>query len=329
MFGDVILPFFNFYSGEVIVVANLVFTVNRLGGVKSLNYEVKKGDTLSIVYKIIKGSGFDEIEILEGKEVRYNLSKNKKNQEIQTTLIAAMDGAIAINLTNRGLLRSKGKLLITKKAMQKKIAFKYQCDTLFNQVKVKRVLFDTLVETLYNQSVTVPSSIDITKNNKLTIPISFAGDKNYVAWAYWIGSKNSVKQDWEKQVVANSEKGPLAVYLLQELTKKGFVPLPEEKHPDLRFTIEDSTRNALRTYQGAYKGDELTTPSLNLRNNYAGYTINDPNKSFGLFMTVKNNSTLYNYDVLLNVVGLYTNSYETEEEITEKSCQEYVILSVL
>jgi hypothetical protein len=324
-----ILPHFNIYSGEVIVVANLVFTVNRLGGVKSLNYEVKKGDTLSIVYRIIKGSGFDEIEILEGKEVRYNLSKNKKNQEIQTTLIAAMDGAIAINLTNRGLLRSKGKLLITKKALQKKIVFKYQCDTLFNQVKVKKILHDTLVESLFNQSIVIPSSLDITKNNKLSIPINFAGDKKYFAWAYWIGSKNTVKQEWDKQVLANSEKGPLAVYLLKELTKKGFVPLPEEKHPDLKFSIEDSIRNSLRTYQGTYMGDELTTPSLNVRNNYAGYTINDPNKPFGLSMTIKNNSTLYNYDVLLNVVGLYTNSYETEEEITEKSCQEYVILSLL
>jgi len=26
---------------------------------------------------------------------------------------------------------------------------------------------------------------------------------------------------------------------------------------------------------------------------------------------------------------LYTNSYETEEEVTEKTCQEYIILSVL
>lgn len=324
-----ILPHFNIYSNEVIVVANLVFTVNRLGGVKSLNYQVKKGDTLSIVYRIIKGSGFDEIEILEGKEVRYNLSKNKKNQDIQTTLIAAMDGAIAINLTNRGLLRSKGKLLITKKALQKKIAFKYQCDTLFNQVKVKKVLHDTLVESLFNQSIVIPSTLDITKNNKLSIPINFAGDKKYFAWAYWIGSKNTVKQEWDKQVLANSERGPLAVYLLKELTKKGFVPLPEEKHPDLRFSIEDSIHNPLRTYQGTYQGDELTTPSLNVRNNYAGYTINDPNKPFGLSMTIKNNSTLYNYDVLLNVVGLYTNSYETEEEVTEKSCQEYVILSLL
>jgi hypothetical protein len=240
-----------------------------------------------------------------------------------------MDGAIAINLTNRGLLRSKGKLLITKKALQKKLAFKYQCDTLFNQVKVKKVLHDTLVESLFNQSIAIPSSLDITKNNLLTIPINFAGDKKYFAWAYWIGSKNTVKQEWDKQVLANSEKGPLAVYLIKELTKKGFVPLPEEKQPDLRFSIEDSTRNALRTYQGTYKGDKLTSPSLNVRNNYAGYTINDPNKPFGLSMTIKNNSTLYNYDVLLNVVGLYTNSYETEEEITEKSCQEYVILSLL
>ena len=32
------LPYFNIYANEDIVLANLVFTINRLGGVKSLNY---------------------------------------------------------------------------------------------------------------------------------------------------------------------------------------------------------------------------------------------------------------------------------------------------
>ena len=324
-----ILPYFNIYANEDLVLANLVFTINRLGGIKSLNYEVKKGDTLTIIYRIMSGAGFDEIEIIEGKEVRLNLNRNKKNKEIRSTLIAAMDGAIAINLTNRGVLRSKGKLLITKKAAQKKIAFKYQCDTLFNVLKVKRVLHDTMVESLYNQSLSIPSSLDITKNNKLNVPIIFGSDKNYFAWAYWLGSKTSVRQEWEKQVTAYTEKGPLAVYLLQELTKKGFIPLPEEKHPDLKFSIEDSTHFTLRTFQGTYKGNEQSTPSFNLRNNYAGFSITNPEMPFGLSMQLKNNSTLYNYDVLLNVVGLYTNSYEIEEEVTEKTCQEYIILSVL
>jgi hypothetical protein len=323
------LPYFNIYANEDIVLANLVFTINRLGGVKSLNYEVKKGDTLTIVYRISSGAGFDEIEIIEGKEVRLNLNRNKKNKEIRSTLIAAMDGAIAINLTNRGVLRSKGKLLITKKAAQKKIAFKYQCDTIFNQVKVKHILHDTLVEALYNQSLSIPSSADITKNNKLKVQINFGADKNYFAWAYWIGTNTSVRHVWDLQVALNATKDPLATYLRQELSKNGFVPLPEEKHPDIKFSIEDSILNTLRTFQGIYKGDELTTPSFNSRNNYAAYKINNPNHPFGLSMQLKNNSTLYNYNVLLNVVGLYTNSYETEEEVTEKTCQEYIILSVL
>jgi len=324
-----ILPYFNIFNSEEIVVANLVFTVSRLGAVKSLNYEVLKGDTLTITYMIIEGAGFDEVEIIEGKEVRFNLSKNKKNKEIKTTLIAVMDGAIAINLTNRGILRSKGNLIITKKSAQKKIAFKYQSDTLFNQVKVKRILHDTLFEDLYNQSISIPSSIDITRSNKLSIPINFEPNKSYFAWAYWIGSKNIVNQEWSKQVIANGEKGPLATYLFQELSKNGFIQLPEEKHPDLKFSIQNSMLNTLRSYDGTYKGDKLTTPSLNKRNNYAGYTIKDPNIPFGLSVTLENSSTLYKYDVLINVVGMFTNSYETEEEVTETTLQEYLIISVL
>ena len=71
------MPLLRYFPGmesEPRVLANLIFTLNRLGGTKSLNYAVKKGDTLIIEYQLLTGHGFEEYEVLEGKDFPFPTS---------------------------------------------------------------------------------------------------------------------------------------------------------------------------------------------------------------------------------------------------------------
>lgn len=315
---------------DIQYLANLIFSVNRMGATKSLNYEVKKGDTINFSYIIEKGAGFDELEVLEGKELRFNFTKNKKNQEQTGEFMAAADGVITFNMTNRGLLRSRGKLTVSRKELQKKLAFVYHCDTTSTVIKEIKKVQDTLGEVITQQRFSIPSKMNITRSNKLMLPIALPVDKTPIAIGFWMGSKGQTIEKWQKLTESSGQNSPLLLYMQQEIQRKGLFILPEESAADIRFVLKDNKGWELRDAAGFCPKTSYSSPSLNYKKNFACFLFRE-NASFPdqLFLEIENRSTLYEYQTEFQVVGLFLNRYDAEVATTITSCTEYVTIKTI
>lgn len=326
----ILLPLIDLPDPSVKVMANLVFSLRWLGGTKSLNYEIKKGDTLFITYRIMRGAGFDEMEVLEGKELRFSTSLNKKDKDVEAAIVATADGVLAINLLNKGILPSKGKLLVIRHEVARQLSVKYECDTLFQQVKVKRMMTDTIQEMLYDDAVHLSSTKNITQPNTMRMQIPFTKNRKYIAWAFWLGSDNQTKEEWAMEATAETVPDPLTRYLLNELDPDDAVWLPEDRNKDLRISMQHADKRVIRSVDGKYIKTSVLAPTANNRANFAAFIVTGKSGNpSGVQMTLQNTSKVYDYKTKLNIVGLYTDSYEVEEEVTEKSCINYVIVSVI
>lgn len=309
--------------------ANIVFSVNRLGAVKSLNYVVKKGDTIRFSYTMLKGAGFDELEVLEAKEIRYIFSKSPKNVEQTGEFVAAADGIIIFNLTNRGITRSKGKLIVSRKEMQQKLSFVIGCDTLRHIVKEIKQLQDTITEVLVRKHFSIPSKTDITQANRVTLNVPMPG-KIPVAIAYWFGSSDQNRNQWKEWIDADKLHSPLELYVAKELFRNGSYPLPEEIPSELNFSIKDNNGSSLRQSNGNSVKTTYATPTLNRKWNYACFSFQKGNSlPESLVLEVQNNSTLYNTVTDFEMIGLFLNDYQEEVETIVATCKEYLTIKAI
>lgn len=309
--------------------ANIVFSVNRLGAVKSLNYVVKKGDTIRFSYTMLKGAGFDELEVLEAKEIRYSFSKSPKNVEQTGEFVAAADGIIIFNLTNRGITRSKGKLIVCRKELQQKLSFVIGCDTLRYIVKEIKQLQDTITEVLVRKHFSIPSKTDITQANRVTLNVPMPG-KIPVAIAYWFGSSDQNRNQWKEWIDADKLHSPLELYVAKELFRNGSYPLPEEIPSELNFSIKDNNGSSLRQSNGKSVKTTYATPTLNRKWNYACFSFQKGNSlPESLVLEVQNNSTLYDTVTDFEMIGLFLNDYQAEVETIVATCKEYLTIKAI
>ena len=309
--------------------ANIVFSVNRLGAVKSLNYVVKKGDTIRFSYTMLKGAGFDELEVLEAKEIRYSFSKSPKNVEQTGEFVAAADGIIIFNLTNRGITRSKGKLIVSRKELQQKLSFVIGCDTLRYIVKEIKQLQDTITEVLVRKHFSIPSKTDITQANRVTLNVPMPG-KIPVAIAYWFGSSDQNRNQWKEWIDADKLHSPLELYVAKELFRNGSYPLPEEIPAELNFSIKDNNGSSLRQSNGNSVKTTYATPTLNRKWNYACFSFQKGNSlPESLVLEVQNNSTLYDTVTDFEMIGLFLNDYQAEVETIVATCKEYLTIKAI
>ncbi len=317
-------------ENKIQYLANIVFSVKRLGATKSLNYAVKKGDTIRFSYTILKGAGLDELEVLEGKELRYGFSKSKKNVEQNGEFVASADEIVVFNLTNKGINSSKGKLLITRKEMQQKLSFVFSCDTLDHIVKEIKQLQDTVTEILVKKTFSTPSKTDITQSNRVQLNIPVPPNKTPIAIAYWFGTKEQNRLQWNVLSEADKEHSPLEAYVTREISRDGTLNLPEEQGSEIDISLKDKEGLSLRLSNGAVKKTNYATPTLNKKWNYACFSI-QKNIFFPetFILEVQNNSTLYNTITEFEMIGLFLNEYQAEIETKITTCKEYVTIKTL
>ena len=325
-----ILKHLDLNEKEELYLANVIFSINRLGASKSLNYVIKKGDTIRFSYLIQKGAGWDELEVLEAKEVRYSFSKSSKNIEQKGEFVAAADGIVTFNLTNRALTRSKGKLVISRKEMQPKLSFIYSKDTIRNVIKEIKKLQDTITEVLVKKNFSISSKMDITQANKVKLTIPIPIDKMPIAIAYWFGINEQNRLRWKE--LNNEEKGHsiLERFVEKEIFRNGTFYLPEESASDLILTLKDSKGSSLRDPNGTCKKTTYAMPTLNHKWNYACYSIQKnsslPNE---FILEVQNNSSLYASVADFELIGLFLNDYQAEVETVITSYKEYLTIKAI
>ena len=310
------------------VLANLLFTLNRLGGTKSLTYAVKLGDTLDIRYRISKGHGWDEFEVVEGTEVRFTASRNAKNKDIVAQIVAQADGIVTVNMVNKGVLRSKGQFTLTRRSAKRNLALRYVCDTLYDEVKVTRKVVDTVAEPLFSRLVGLSSTRDITRSSSVSFNLPFTTGRDYLAWGFWIGSKDESRQAWEGVAAEQPDGDPLTRYILKEMRMDDFFLLPEEDNPDIRFTIGQPGGAVLRDAKGRYAASAALSPTPNSRSNYGAVLVRRRSKAkAAVQMRIENLSKVYGYQALVNVVGIYADTHEEEAVDMRKKCVEFVMLT--
>jgi hypothetical protein len=327
------LPLISYFSNtiqEPEILANLILSINRLGGVKSLNYSVTKNDTIFIEYTVIKGAGFDEFEIIEGKELRYSFAKSQKKNRISTQIIIKNNGTITLNFTNRGITRSKINVIVTQKKATPQYAVHFKCDTSYQTVKSKKQIIDTLNDDLISKEINITSKNNITRSNKIRVPISFNIDRDYFAWGYWIGVPQKDNFDNNNLFSPDSSSNSLTQFILAEIKQSQFVQLPVQKSKDIQYSISNHSGLPIRTAEGLISSKTNLVPLSNFSHNFGGWLIQKSNESdISVDLFIENRSSLYDYKLIVRAVGLYFSSHEIETEIIEKSCKEYIILSLI
>lgn len=314
-----LLRYFPGMESEPRVLANLIFTLNRLGGTKSLNYAVRKGDTLIIEYQILKGHGFDEYEVLEGKEVRFTASRNPKRFELKNELIAEADGIVTVNLENKSPLRSKGRLVVTNHPAAARFSLKYVCDTLFDVAKQMVEKKDTVAERLLFQPVRLSSKRDITRTSRVMVNVPFPEGRRCIGWGYRVTDPE------------DSLSEGLADYVLTELRRSGMVRLPDEGPADLKLTIRAGTRTLLRDPQGGLHEGAGMRATANPRKYFGAFHLQaDMSSSLPpLRLDLENISRLYTASAAIQLVGVYVDTHSEEIEIVRKTCRDFIMLSHL
>jgi hypothetical protein len=308
------------------VIANLVFTLPRLGGSKSLEYAVHKGDTVELEYSILRGKGFDEIDVLEGKEVRFTSARNTKKQVVSNVFVVEADGLVTVNLANKSPIPSKGKLIITLRPALVKLSMRYLCDTLTNLVKTKVVLVDTLPETLFSNFFRLTARSDITHPPAVSVSIPVTPGRRYLAWGYWVGTESNSISSWRALAAADTLTSPLALYLTRELRRRGRVRLPEDPHRELRFDIRFGEMPLSRIATGSAGPEYAYT---DLKPNYGSIALTDATPPLSIGLELENLSKYYACRTQVDIVGIYTESREEEHEVEEKTCREYIKIAIL
>jgi hypothetical protein len=313
-----LLRYFPGMESEPKVLANLIFTLNRLGGTKSFNYAVKKGDTLVIEYQILKGHGFDEFEVLEGKETRFTASRNPKKFQVQHELLVEADGVVTINLENKSPLRSKGRLVVTNRPAAARFSLRYVCDTLFDVAKVMVEKKDTIAEPLLSQQVRLSSKRDITRPSRALVNVAWPAGRQCIGWGYRVAD------------ISDSLPELLSEYVITELRRIGMVRLPEEGPADLKMTIRAGTRTLLRDPEGKlFEGDGMWA-TANPRKYFGAFHVRSNAAALPILrLEVENMSRLYTTTASIQLVGVFVDTHSEETEIVRKTCRDFIMLSYL
>ncbi len=308
------------------VIANLVFTLPRLGGSKSLEYAVHKGDTLEFEYSILRGKGFDEIDVLEGKEVRFTSARNTKKHVVSNVIIVEADGIITVNLANKSPIPSRGKLLITLRPALVKLSLRYLCDTLSKVVKTMVERVDTLPETLFSRNLLLTPRADITRPKVVTVSIPMTSGRRYLAWGYWVGTQSNSIGSWRALAAADTLTSPLALYLTREMRRRDRVRLPEDAHRELRFDIRFGEASLSRIATGSAGPEYAYT---DLKPNYGSIALKEATTPLRIDIELENLSKYYACRTQVDIVGIYTESREEQHEVEEKTCREYIKIAIL
>ena len=145
-----------------------------------------------------------------------------------------------------------------------------------------------------NNKYNLKSTLYLSNQNRVTLPIHIKNKNNLIGWGYWLGLKNSDTID-PKSYVDFSK---------QEILKSSYNELDLESiNDDISLTISNQS---------------LDLRSLNYGKNFAFYISDNDilsNNNKGVIY-VKNNSNLYDYSIqfILISVNLRKSKIEIEKE---------------
>ena len=292
-------------SEDSINLGNLTFSVPGSKIPMSYAYKVQENDTLSIRFEHVKGWEIEQFRISADGEVLFAATNLKKGKVIQERVVVKNSGAISIEISNRGYLPARAKLLVTLFKQNKVPVVVEKSDTLYEEVKEMITLTDTLTEYFLDNTLSLNPTIDITRPPNLQFQLPFPKLDQTIGWAYWVGVGNRTTAQYAAASVGGMD--PLEAYARGRITL-----LPENRTADVKIALCDKN-NADRFLRGAdYKPYPLVK-NVNARSSYAYMQANTADYAKRpLQFAAVNVSTLYDYPVCVKALVLYTQQSVVE-----------------
>ena len=291
-----------------------IFTKSPTGGVPlNYQYDVKKNDIIIYEFNNKNINKIEEIKIVEGNATRLLLGNFKGNSKESGVFRVLADNKLMLNISNDkflknlGLFRSKIKVSMKKVSSSLRIKTEIINDTVFKKNKVIEEVTDTIYNIYNNNKYNLKSTLYLSNQNRVTLPIHIKNKNNLIGWGYWLGLKNSDTID-PKSYVDFSK---------QEILKSSYNELNLESiNDDISLTISNQS---------------LDLRSLNYGKNFAFY-INDndilSNNNKGVIY-VKNNSNLYDYSIQFILISINLRKSKIEIEKETPVISKYLKLSLI
>ena len=283
--------------------ANLYLNSPVKGETVSFSYNVNKDDILFYEITNTKSNKLKKIEIIEGETIRFLKNNLKKKETVKGQLKINSDNILILNISNdnfiknKGLFKSKLKISIKKIAPSLNIKAEIKPDTIVESKLVESIVNDTIYSLISNKNFSLGSQLDLTKEYFRSFDINIKNDEDLIGWGYWIGLN---KIDIAKYKELSVDESPLVIFYKNELNREdNNIELPSNTNKDVYLVI---------------KNESLDMRSYNYASNYAFYkTDNFTRKRIKKAeVFIKNNSTLYDYDVSYNVMAVILNKKKKE-----------------
>jgi len=283
--------------------ANLYLNSPVKGETVSFSYNVNKDDILFYEITNTKSNKLKKIEIIEGETIRFLKNNLKKKETVKGQLKINSDNILILNISNdnfiknKGLFKSKLKISIKKIAPSLNIKAEIKPDTIVESKLVESIVNDTIYSLISNKNFSLGSQLDLTKEYFRSFDINIKNDEDLIGWGYWIGLN---KIDIAKYKELSVDESPLVIFSKNELNREdNNIELPSNTNKDVDLVI---------------KNESLDMRSYNYASNYAFYkTDNFTRKRIKKAeVFIKNNSTLYDYDVSYNVMAVILNKKKKE-----------------
>ena len=291
-----------------------IFTKSPTGGIPlNYQYDVKKNDIIIYEFNNKNINKIEEIKIVEGNATRLLLGNFKGNSKESGVFRVLADNKLMLNISNDkflknlGLFRSKIKVSMKKVSSSLRIKTEIINDTVFKKNKVIEEVTDTIYNIYNNNKYNLKSTLYLSNQNRVTLPIHIKNKNNLIGWGYWLGLKNSDTID-PKSYIDFSK---------QEILKSSYNELDLESiNDDISLTISNQS---------------LDLRSLNYGKNFAFY-INDndilSNNNKGVIY-VKNNSNLYDYSIQFILISINLRKSKIEIEKETPVISKYLKLSLI
>jgi hypothetical protein len=288
---------------DTLYLANLYLISPSKSEIVSFSYDVKKDDVLFYQIKNTKHNTLKKIEITEGETVRFLKNNLKKKESVKGQIKINADNVLTLNISNdnfiknKGLFKSKLKISIKKIAPNLNLKIEIKPDTIVESKLVESIVSDTIFTLVSNKSFNLGSQLDLTKEYYRSFDININPDEDVIGWGYWIGLN---KHDIAKFNALSADESPLIIFSKNEILKAdNQIQLPVNTNKEVALII---------------KNESLDVRSYNYASNFAFYKTDDftvkGNKKAEVF--IKNNSTLYDYNISYNVISVAVASRKKE-----------------
>tara|TARA_B110000037_G_scaffold220417_1_gene288302 strand:- start:15175 stop:16449 length:1275 start_codon:yes stop_codon:yes gene_type:complete len=288
---------------DTIYLANLYLISPSKAEIVSFSYDVKKDDVLFYQIKNTKSNTLKKIEITEGETIRFLKNNLKKKETVKGQVKINADNILTLNISNDNFIKNKGffesklKISIKKIAPSLNLKIEIKPDTIVESKLVESIVSDTIYTVISNKSFNLGSQLDLTKEYYRSFYINIDHDEDFIGWGYWIGLN---KHDIAKFNELSTDESPLIIFSKNEIMKgDNQIKLPMNTNKEVELII---------------KNESLDVRSYNYASNFAFYKTDHftvkGNKKAEVF--IKNNSTLYDYNISYNVISVAVSKRKKE-----------------